>query len=546
MREIGTCIDNIHWLDHLESGGKSQSDRQQGDRSSGYADRGKKSEVETVDAVQQADVSRVGDHSEQGLIEPKVSQQWHDAYDRAMKALKNRMSFFAWEGFMKPLSLLAAAGEQCTLAAPSDFHCSWVRDHYLGELTRALSQQYGQQVQVTFRVCADHSDVNEAVDEQQADASAQHGASQIDVLPLPAAAPTPAQKPWECGVLNSAYTLDAFVAGSCNRVSFAAAQEVCTAPGTRYSPLCLVGTSGLGKTHLLQAIGWGISQKHPRLQVVYMRAEQWVNHYIAAVRQQRFDEFRDFFRRRCDVLLIDDIEFLSGKTASQEEFFHTFDRLQELRKQIVVTSHRYPHEIDNMQRPLQTRLASGLVSDLREPTLQTRIEIVRNHATLQNAKLPATVAQHIASQSYESVRELLGSLNRVMAFSRMANVALTLENAKQCLEPFVRSSCAPLTMEEICSCVATYYGLSPQDLQGNSRRKHVCSARQVAMWLCSNHMQATLVQIGTFFGKRNHTTALASVRRIEQRRSCDVSLRSVLSRLQALLPDKGKHKSASV
>lgn len=475
--------------------------------------------------------------------------RWLTAYRRAIDSLRGQVSFFVWEGFIKPLVPVATSPRSCTVAAPSAFHRDWIRDHYAQTITEALAAQWGclVELEVTLQesqaVPADSqpAGADDPRNPRRAESADADGEVKGPIIGLGHSIhrfrERSAAEGWRLASspLNPDYTFDRFVAGACSRVSVAACQEAGENPGNHYSPLVLVGGSGVGKTHLLHAVGHAIKRSRPRCNVVLMQAEQWVNHYIYAVRQKRFDEFRDFFRSRCDVLLLDDVGFLAGKTASQDEFFHTFNTLYELRRQIVLTLDKYPHQIEGLQERLQSRLGWGLVSDLRVPDLGTRAAVVRAKALRQNLRLPDEVANYIAQRVSVSVRELEGALNRVAAFARMARVRLTLENARECLEPFVRTRNEPLSMQHICSCVAAYYGLRDEDLQGACRRKHVATARQVAMWLCHTRLHATLVRIGRFFGNRSHTTALAAVRKIERRRDCDVSLQSVLSRMEQLL-----------
>ncbi len=481
-------------------------------------------------------------------VQPGLNSQWSDAYRRAIDSLRGPVSFFVWEGFIKPLVPVAASSQSCTVAAPSAFHRDWVRDHYAQTITEALKAQWGCLVELKITLQENptvSADIQPTETEHSPQAETAESNREIKgpIIGLGQAVNrfrehvSVDNRGLTSSPLNPDYTFDRFVAGACNRVSLAACQEAGEKPGDHYSPLVLVGGSGVGKTHLLHAVGHAIKQKQPHLNIVAMQAEQWVNHYIYAVRQKRFDEFRNFFRNRCDVLLLDDVGFLEGKTASQNEFFHTFNTLYELRKQIVLTMDRYPHQIQGMQERLQSRLGWGLVSDLRVPDLSTRMAVVQTKALQKDLQLPDEVANYIAQRVSSSVRALEGALNRVAAFARMARVRLTLENARECLEPFVRTRNEPLSMQHICSCVAAYYGLRDEDLQGACRRKHVATARQVAMWLCHTRLHATLVQIGRFFGNRSHTTALASVRKIESRRDCDVSLQSVLLRMEQLLSE---------
>jgi chromosomal replication initiator protein len=257
---------------------------------------------------------------------------------------------------------------------------------------------------------------------------------------------------------------------------------------------------------------------------------RWFGHDPA-----KFDEFRRRYREGCDVLLLDDVQFLAGKESSQDEFFHTFNSLYENHKQIVVTSDRYPHEIQGLEERLKTRLQWGLVADLKAPDLAMRLDLLQDKAQAHGVDLPLDVANYLATQCAQSVRELEGALLRLQAFASITREPLSLAQAREHLSPMLASQAAPVTLARVTEVVATYYGLKPVDVRGPSRQRQIARARQVSMFLIRTHLKASLPEIGRFFGGRDHTTALSSIRKIDGLTKTDVSMQAVVARLSQSL-----------
>lgn len=474
-----------------------------------------------------------------------------ELYNSTLQSLRRRLSLFVWQGFFEPLAPVSFAGDVLTIAAPSVFHRDWVQDHYLPELAETASQIVGRRVKViVVHGSTENAPVQKVVTRA---ASTTAFASPAPIVEhefaplLPAQAPIlPLRAPnsddggqskalFESSALNPNYTFDSFVPGPSNQMGFAACNAVSEAPGAQYSPLFLFGPVGIGKTHLIHAIGLAAKALNPAARIVYMSAEQWVNAYISAIRERRFELFRKKFRSSCDILLIDDIQFLAGKDASQDEFFHTFNALHQAHKQIVVTSDKYPHEIEGLEERLQTRLSWGLIADIRPPEIETRIAILHKKAETCNIRLPNDVAHYLASQVTTSVRELEGALVRLSAFLSVTKAEISLTAAKEYLSPVFRRGQGQLTSERICEQVAAYYDLRAPDLKGQSRQRQVALARQVAMSLCRTHLSLSLPEIGRFFGGRDHTTVLSSIRKIDEMRESDIGIQTVLSRLEKSL-----------
>jgi len=459
-----------------------------------------------------------------------------DLFSETLLSLKRRLSLFVWQGFFEPLSFVSLEQDILSISAPSLFHKDWVQNHYLVELQESASKIFGRALKIKLTEGAE-----EPKKEQKNERPIQFipEVASPSISPLKAFQQTPSAShgplTLESATLNPSNTFDAFVPGPCNNMGFAACNAVAEQPGAQYSPLFLFGPAGIGKTHLIQAIGLYALSRDPKTRILYMSAEQWVNAYIQAIREKRFDAFRKRFRSDCDILLIDDIQFLAGKDASQDEFFHTFNSLHQAHKQIVVTSDKYPHEIEGLEERLQTRLSWGLIADIRPPALETRIAILHKKAERCGIKLPEDVAHYLASQVTTSVRELEGALLRLSAFLSVTKSEISLAATKEYLSPVFKRTAGQLSAEKICEHVAAYYDLKPLELKSQSRQRQVALARQVAMALCRNMMSFSLPEIGRFFGGRDHTTVLSSIRKIDDLRESDIGLQTVLSRLEKSL-----------
>lgn len=470
--------------------------------------------------------------------------------------LREQMSLFAFRGFLEPLlpGTLELDDDvaHLTLWAPSVFLADWVSDHYRPALEERAQALLGRRVAVA--IVERPATLQSALDIDLASAAAADASVDvsIDTADVDADAPAadvvgradrgrvvalaPRRTEVKGRRLDHRYTFDSFVAGKGNQMAFSAAWSVSERPGARYSPLFLFGPTGLGKTHLLHAIGHEILTRHPTLRVASLSAEQWVNEFIQGAHEKRFEAFRRRYRDDIDVLLIDDIQFLAGKAQSQDEFFHTFNALYESHKQIVVTSDRYPHEIAGLEDRLKTRFQWGLVCDVRPPDADTRRAILLKKAVDLGCALPLDVADFVSASITTSVRALEGALVRLSAWSQLAREPLTLEIAKDQLRGVLASGAhSPVTAMRVIDVVAAYHGMRPKDLTGPSRQRQVTRARQIAIWLCRHHLQMSLPELGRAFGGRDHTTALASVQKIDGLLVDDAGLKAVMARLEQSL-----------
>ncbi len=491
------------------------------------------------------------------LLEPLMEEAGLDGSDalellnKARALLKRRLSFFVWQGFFEPLSAVSLSAKQFVLEAPTSFHRNWVIDHYMTELTAAVAESLGHEVNIEIN-CSDlrkksiapkktkdraksNAVIDKPVEIKESDVKEKEIPPTAPVLPI--VSPTLSMDAnilpmVGASNLNPTYSFESFIQGPSNQMGYAAALSVADHPGAQFSPLFLFGGVGLGKTHLLHSIGLRARQANPTLKIVYLSAEQWVNSYIQSIRERQFDSFRNRYRNGCDILLIDDIQFLAGKDASQDEFFHTFNCLHEAKKQIVVTSDKYPHEIDGLEERLQTRLSWGLIADIRPPEIETRIAILHKKSESLAIKLSNEVLDYLAANVTTSVRELEGALVRLTACSAFSKEAITIQQAREILAPVIKKKTVVISPQKVCEVVATYYDLRCADLLGDSRQRQVAFARQVAMALCRSMLSMSLPEIGKVFGGRDHSTVLSSLRKIDSHKLRDVSLQSVLQKLE--------------
>jgi chromosomal replication initiator protein len=362
--------------------------------------------------------------------------------------------------------------------------------------------------------------------------------------PLPAHAPTaPEQMPnqryprqgqfdWSTAAqLNQRYTFEAFVIGNGNQFARAAALAVAERPSRAYNPLFLYGGVGMGKTHLMHAIGHELKRRQPVANICYVSAEKFTNEMITSLRNDRMTSFRDRFRS-VDLLLIDDIQFIAQKERTQEEFFHTFNALHESMRQIVIASDRPPKELAEIEDRLRSRFEWGLIADIQPPDLETKVAILQKKAESDQVTLPTDVALFIASNVRTNVRELEGAMTRLVAWCQHNQMEITLQNTQQCLKQFIDMQVRKVTIEAIQRAVAEQFGMKVSDLKQKNNSRNVVVPRQIAMYLAKQMTEASLPEIGRQFGNKHHTTVMHSIGKIDEQRRTDKDLHRTLNKLQ--------------
>ncbi|WP_340537989.1 chromosomal replication initiator protein DnaA [Nocardioides sp. GXZ039] len=431
----------------------------------------------------------------------------------------------AWLKTSQPVTLHE---KTAIVAVPDDFTRSQLEGRLRGQLEDALSGQFGHEIRILVTVNSELGDLPPMEIHEGGDTSTSES---IDMSTNTAGVGGPTAPTHERDQLlgpdpskgsaletrlNPKYTFETFVIGSSNRFPHAAAVAVAEAPGKAYNPLLVYGDSGLGKTHLLHAIGHYVRSLYTGAKVRYVSSEEFTNEFINAIRDDRQDRFKRRYRE-VDVLLIDDIQFLEGKTQTQEEFFHTFNTLHNANKQIVLTSDRAPKRLEALEDRLRNRFEWGLITDVQPPDLETRIAILRKKAAMDRLTAPPDVLEFIASKIQTNIRELEGALIRVTAFANLNRQEVDMTLAEIVLKDLIPEGGEPeITASLIIAQTAAYFGLSIEELTGPSRGRHLVIARQIAMYLCRELTNLSLPKIGAQFGNRDHTTVMYAERKINQ------------------------------
>jgi chromosomal replication initiator protein len=461
-----------------------------------------------------------------------VQLLWDEAVDR----LRSRVSPQNYDMWLRPIEIASFDGALLRLRAPNSYVRLWFESNFLQTLLREI-ESLGHEVRVEFEPDGEHV---------RPEASPQGSSPTIEVqsAPLPRAVPTPAavvtppedviHAP-EAATLNPRYMFDTFVAGPSNQLAFAASQAAASSYPPKYNPVFICGGVGLGKTHLLHAIGHQQLGNRPGSRIVYLSSERFMNEYVQAIRTGKMHEFRRNYREGIDVLLVDDVQFLAGKESTQDEFFHTFNALHENHKQIVLTADRKPHEISDIADRLRTRFAWGLLADIEPPELEVRIAILRKKAAVEAVTLPDDVALYIASSIKSNVRELEGALIRLAAYASLSKRRIDLEFAQETLGAAITRPREIITVESVIKSVASYYGLKPSDIKSERRHKSVATPRAVAMYLSRHHTKDSYPDLARAFGGKHHTTVISAVQKIIERLKDDASLRSEIHAIEGMI-----------
>ena len=422
----------------------------------------------------------------------------------------NRHSFYTW---FKPTSFVADGGSSITVRVPNALFKDWLTKHYSVVLAEALSEVRRPDTSLVF-VAEGAALTPPPVIETPAAA-----ADAVQVLPVPSVVTG--------GGLNQRYTFDTFIVGASNQFAHAASRAVAEAPSRSYNPLFIYGGVGLGKTHLMHAIGQYVLQHDAGLKLTYISSERFMNEMINAVRYDRILDFRERYRS-VDVLLVDDIQFVSGKEGTQTEFFHTFNALYDAQKQIVLSSDRPPHEIPALEERLRSRFEWGLIADIQAPDIETKVAILKRKAEAESVPLPDTVAMYIAGRIKSNIRELEGSLIRLIAYASLTGRELSLELTHEVLKNVLDSDSRAVTIETIQKFISDYYQLKVVELKSRNNSKSVAMPRQIAMYLCKNLTHASLPEIGRSFGGKHHSTVIHSIKKVEELRKRDEDFNSLI------------------
>jgi chromosomal replication initiator protein len=419
----------------------------------------------------------------------------------------NRHSFTTW---FKPTAFVADGGFSITVRVPNTLFKDWLTKHYSVVLTEALAEIRRSDASLVFV-----AEPGAALPPPDVPISAEVVDEVVTNGQTPAG-------------LNPRYTFDTFIVGPSNQFAHAACRAVAEAPSRSYNPLFIYGGVGLGKTHLMHAVGQFVLRHDANLKLTYISSERFMNEMINAVRYDRILDFRERYRS-VDVLLVDDIQFVSGKEGTQTEFFHTFNALYDAQKQIVLSSDRPPHEIPALEERLRSRFEWGLIADIQSPDLETKVAILKRKAEAEAVPLPDNVAMYIAGRIKSNIRELEGSLIRLIAYASLTGRDISLELTHEVLKNVIDQDDKAVTIETIQKFVSDYYQLKVTELKSKNNSKSIALPRQIAMYLCKALTHASLPEIGRSFAGKHHSTVIHSIKKVEEMRKTDLDFNSLMT-----------------
>jgi chromosomal replication initiator protein len=436
-----------------------------------------------------------------------------DIWNEALGQIKERIGKQNFDTWIKPTCFAHRSKTEIVLEVPNKFFRDWLTEHYLADIENVLTSITKNNLVVTF-------EINSKLEQQSATAKI---AKKLDKEP---------DRPVRTShSLITKYTFENFVIGASNQFAHAACMAVANQPGEHYNPLFIYGGVGLGKTHLVNAIGHRAVEQRANLKIVYLSSESFMNELIASLRRDKMDEFKKKFRN-VDVLLVDDVQFIAGKERTQEEFFHTFNSLYESHKQIVITSDKFPKEIPGLEDRLRNRFEWGLIADIQSPDMETRVAILQKKAEIEGVQLPHDVAIFLASNIDSNVRELEGSLTRLGAFSSLTKTPITVDFAKEVLRQNLKSAERDVTVEGIQKTICEYFNIKMGDLKAKRRTQNIALPRQVAMYLCRKHTETSFPGIGDKFGGRDHSTVIHASKTIERKMKEDPHMLTTIEKLE--------------
>jgi chromosomal replication initiator protein len=425
--------------------------------------------------------------------------QWTTVKER----LRSEVGDAAFRSWLQPVEMCSVEAQTIRLSVPSKFMRNWIESHYGDQIRNCVRLENPRIHNVELVITTDKPQQDNTL---QAVIPSPSSDDPVDILNNPQQFTS---------LLDPRYTFDNFIVGKSNELAFAAARRVAESDAVGFNPLFLYGGVGLGKTHLMHAIAWHIATKHPKRRVLYLSAEKFMYQFIKALRFKDTMSFKENFRS-VDVLMIDDVQFISGKDSTQEEFFHTFNALVDQNRQVIISADKSPSDLEGMEERLKSRLGWGLVADIHPATFELRLGILQAKAEKLGAVVPHTVLEFLATKINSNVRELEGALNRIAAHAQFVGEPLTLESTQRLLKDLLRANDKKLTIEDIQTKVAEHFNVRVSDMHSARRARNVARPRQVAMYLSKILTSRSLPDIGRSFGGRDHTTVMHAVKTIEE------------------------------
>ncbi len=453
-----------------------------------------------------------------------------DVWEKVDGSLQEKLGKISYSTFQKAVKPISFLNNALVLGVPNNFMKKWVNDKCDFYIKQSVLQNFDMNIIIELTINDQmyqqiEEDTREDVAISEQSVSSSHR-QVFDIQPQASAY-----------MLNPKYTFDSYVVGQSNRFSHAASLAVSKAPGKAYNPFFIYGGVGLGKTHLMHAIGHKVKDIHPYLKVIYITAEEFTNDLIGSLQKGKIMEFRERYRN-IDLLMVDDIQFIAGKEKTEEEFFHTFNYLYQLNKQIILTSDRLPKDIPSIQDRLKSRFEWGLSADIQAPDLETRMAILYKKLEPEFQNIPQDVIYYIASQIPGNVRELEGALIKIIAYSSLINQEININLAKDVIKDIVKkNNKKPISISKIKKAVSEYYDIEYENLSAKIRTKEIAHARQVAMYLCRDLTNFSLPKIGEKFGGRDHTTVMHACDKIRTEIKKNHDLKSALNQIKTTLID---------
>jgi chromosomal replication initiator protein len=448
----------------------------------------------------------------------------------AQANLKKVLTAQTYTTWIDPLKFLGATNDTIVLEVPSSFFQKWITDKYLSMIKEAISAVNSKSYQIEFHI-------GEAKAEEAAEPRSEQDQKHARDKEKDKEKERDKDKDKKSDFipnLNPKYTFESFVCGASNQFAYAASQAVANKPATNYNPLFIYGGVGLGKTHLVNAIGNQILANNSKAKICYYSSEKFMNEMINSLRYKKMEEFRNKFRKM-DLLLIDDIQFMAGKEATQEEFFHTFNALYESHKQIVVTSDKFPKDIPGLEERLRSRFEWGLIADIQPPDIETKIAILKKKSDTHAVNLPDDVALFLAAGATSNIRELEGMLIRLEAFASLTGNEITLSMAREVMKDIIVEKTKEITVEMIQKHVADHFRIKVSELKSDKRIKTLVVPRQIAIYICRELTKASYPEIGEKFGGKDHSTIIHSVKKIEKQMAGDADFKGTVEDIKKRL-----------
>ena len=457
-----------------------------------------------------------------------MDAQLNNLWEQALNIIKGEISEISFNTWIKSCTPISISDNILKLSVPNEFTKGILDTRYKDLLIQALKIVTSRKFKIEFYLESDLEEEKENEEKQKEEKKENTNDVDGSIVVSDEMSAT----------LNPKYTFQSFVIGNSNRFAHAASLAVAESPAKAYNPLFIYGGVGLGKTHLMHAIGHYILQENPKAKVVYVSSEKFTNELINAIKDDKNEEFRNKYRK-VDVLLIDDIQFIAGKERTQEEFFHTFNALHEENKQIILSSDRPPKEIPTLEDRLRSRFEWGLIADIQPPDFETRMAILKKKADVEGLNVPNEVMVYIATKIKSNIRELEGALIRIIAYSSLTNRYVSVDLASEALKDIISNKeSAPVTVKTIQESVANYYNLRIEDLKSQRRTRNIAYPRQIAMYLSRKLTDMSLPKIGEEFGGRDHTTVIHAYEKISENLKTDEGLQSMINDITKKLTQK--------